>query len=590
MSITNFLPTVATRVRRGWNQALFPANRSDLTVAGSTWSRSRDQVALLALFVVSSALILPNVAYPLIDPDESRYVQIAIEMIQSKNWVTPTLDGQPYLDKPPLLYWLTASSIWIFGQTEWAARLPSIVSGILTVLMTFWLGRSIVGSRAAWCGATALLLCGGFVFSAHFLLMDSLLTLCTTVSLFCGYRALSRSEHATRWAFISGVGCAMGILAKGPVAAAICLPPMIAHLWLTSPEVRLRPTMILAFAIPVILMSAPWYLAITMSNAEFGGYFFWKHNIVRFTSGLNHQEPFWYYIPVLLIGAFPTSLLMPSVAVFLFSSANSLRQHRDRPTGFLLLSVAWVVIFFSISRCKLPTYILPALPGLCLLIGTMLDRAILKPHHTNRIAKFLKPFPQRSNLILLTVGAIAAGVDLWLKSAASAMPLLAISLSMIAIWGTYVTWNRPIRLATRWYTTAAIGLVVVAFAFNELVPEIATQRSIYVKAQSLTQQNQQLPIVFFDVATHAADFYLPASRIVKFSGAELAQFDLFVQRNPAAIVITRNQAAKELAIAAGKQLTTYGERGYVHFAHQEGSEEVRVAALTERAAADRYKN
>src|SRR5579872_4938264 len=195
----------------------------------------------LLLIALAGLLLLPNLSYPLIDPDESRYAEISREMLDSGDLIVPTRLGKPYLDKPPLFYWLTAGSFRLFGVSEASARLIPALAALGTVLCALLLGSRFVGYAAAWLGSLAILSCFGFLISARFVFIDTLLTLFTTVGLLAGHLAARSTALNRGWWAISAIACGLGVLAKGPVAAALCLPPIAFNRWLTgSRAIRAR--------------------------------------------------------------------------------------------------------------------------------------------------------------------------------------------------------------------------------------------------------------------------------------------------------------------------------------------------------------
>ena len=135
-------------------------------------------------------LLYPTLGFHLLEPDEGRYAQIPKEMLDAASWVVPTLQGEPYLDKPPLMYWLVALSYRAFGVTPEAARLVPAVCVHLTILAVYLIGRRSIGERAAFWAALLLRVAPGFVGVARLLLLDGLLTLCVTVSVLCGFEAV----------------------------------------------------------------------------------------------------------------------------------------------------------------------------------------------------------------------------------------------------------------------------------------------------------------------------------------------------------------------------------------------------------------
>src|SRR5258708_29019840 len=161
-------------------------------------------------------------------------------MLEWGYFVVRTRLGKPYLDKPPLLYWLTATSFRLFGVSEASARLVPALSAILTVVITYALGARLVGYAAAWLGSLSMLSCFGFLMSGRFVFIDTVLTCFTTISLLTGYLACrERDVNGWLWSLSAGA-CALGILAKGPVAGGLCLPPLVARRLLARPP-ALRP-------------------------------------------------------------------------------------------------------------------------------------------------------------------------------------------------------------------------------------------------------------------------------------------------------------------------------------------------------------
>jgi 4-amino-4-deoxy-L-arabinose transferase-like glycosyltransferase len=152
-----------SEIRQAWKHC-FPASTHDTASDTNDWTLRQQCWAWVTLIVTTCMVLVPNLAFPLIEPDETRYAQIAIEMIESRDWVTPTLDGQAYLDKPPLMYWLTALSFQTFGMNETAARIPSMLSAFATILLVYGWGQLILNRRSAWLGAMSLPGCmTGFV-------------------------------------------------------------------------------------------------------------------------------------------------------------------------------------------------------------------------------------------------------------------------------------------------------------------------------------------------------------------------------------------------------------------------------------------
>jgi 4-amino-4-deoxy-L-arabinose transferase-like glycosyltransferase len=349
-----------------WRRVLFPG----VGEAASTWRRS----SLLGLVLLSSVLLFPWMGFHLFEPDEGRYAQIPCEMLARGDWIVPTLLGEPYLDKPPLFYWLVMLSYALCGAHDWAARLVPALAVQGSVLATYWLGRRLVGERSAFWGALALLLAPGFIGTGRLLVLDGLLTLWVTLSLLAAYLAVQGPGLHRGWWLLAALACGMGVLTKGPVAVLLLVPPLVAHRFLAGTVAAIGWRGWALFAGAVLALALPWYVAVHVRSAEFAGYFFWKHNVLRFVQPFDHERPVWYYLPLVVIGFSPMTLLLPAVVRWLLTHDEAASRSRCPALGFLLLAGGWCVLFFSLSGSKLPTYILPAFPPWCLALGVFVAR------------------------------------------------------------------------------------------------------------------------------------------------------------------------------------------------------------------------
>jgi 4-amino-4-deoxy-L-arabinose transferase-like glycosyltransferase len=264
------------------------------------------------------------------------------------------------------------ASYGIFGVHDWAARLPPALAVHGTVGLVFFFGRRMVGSRAAFWGALTLALSPGFLGVGRLLVLDGLLTLFVTLSLGAGYEAVRGERLQWAWWLVAAAACGLGVLTKGPIAAVLVLPPLLLHVWLTGGGCRIPWSAWLAGGALVGMINVPWYLAVCLRLPEFGMYFFWKHNVLRFFAPFDHIEPVWYYGPILLLGLMPASFLGIAWMRYLVSSDPTAARHRAPAQGYLLLAGGWCIFFFSLSGSKLPTYIMPAFPPWALAFGAFL--------------------------------------------------------------------------------------------------------------------------------------------------------------------------------------------------------------------------
>jgi 4-amino-4-deoxy-L-arabinose transferase-like glycosyltransferase len=328
--------------------------------------------SLLVLLFVPAVLLYPCLSFHLFEPDESRYAEIPREMLQRGEWVVPYLQSEPYLDKPPLLYWLIEASYAVFGVKIWAARLVPALAVHGCILLVYILGRRSVGERAAFWGALGLGLAPGWISMGRLLLMDSLLTLWTTLALLSAFEAM-RGQRL-RWGLwlLASLACGLGVLTKGPVAVVLLLPPLWLQHRLTGSGCRIGRRGAAVFLLVLLLVTLPWYVAMSLRIPAFARDFFWEHNVRRFLAPFAHEHGIWFYVPVLLGGLLPGTLLLVPFLRFLLSSDPDCAARRTVELSFLLLAASWCLFFFTLSQCKLPTYIMPAFPPLCLALGHFL--------------------------------------------------------------------------------------------------------------------------------------------------------------------------------------------------------------------------
>ncbi len=311
-------------------------------------------------------------SFGLVGPDEPRYAQVAREMLERNDWVTPTLYGQVWLEKPVLYYWGAQVSYRIFGVSDWAARLPSAVLVTLLVAAVYVFARRFrpgAEMEAALITASSAAVLG----FARGVSTD--LPLASTFGIGMLSWFAWQETQQRRWLAVCYFFLGLAMLAKGPVA-----PFLAGAIVLVFAAVRrdfklgFRSLWLPGIAI-FLAVAAPWYVAVQLRNPEFFRVFIVEHNLARFSTDVfRHSQPFWFYLPVLLLG------LMPWTAAVIAVVAEALRDWRsgvrDSLTEFLLVWAALPVVFFSIAQSKLPGYVLPAFPPLLLLAGVEMGRRL----------------------------------------------------------------------------------------------------------------------------------------------------------------------------------------------------------------------
>jgi 4-amino-4-deoxy-L-arabinose transferase-like glycosyltransferase len=310
-------------------------------------------------------------------PDEGRYGEIAREMAVGGDWVTPRLNDLKYFEKPPLQYWLGAAAFDVLGIDEWTARLPSAIAGFLAVIAVGLTGARLASPDA---GVFAALVLGGTVWHAgiaHFLSVDSVLSLCMTLAL-CAFLLAQRPQLTSgaqrNWMLAAFAAAALATLAKGLVAIAIPGAALVLYTLVArdaGPWRRLHaiPGLVVYFAI-----AAPWFVLVSRANPEFAQFFFIHEHVERFlTETHNRTGEWWYFVPWLALG------FMPWIIAWLVTLPRSWRDAQAFANGFswarfCLVYAAFIFAFFSLSGSKLPSYILPMFPALALVLGFELTR------------------------------------------------------------------------------------------------------------------------------------------------------------------------------------------------------------------------
>jgi 4-amino-4-deoxy-L-arabinose transferase-like glycosyltransferase len=319
------------------------------------------------LFLAFGALFFQFLGrLPLIDPDEGRYIEIPREMLERGDFVTPMLNHVKYFEKPPLHYWLNALSLSVFGENEFAARFAGTLCGLLTVLITYYLGRRLFGRRPALCAATVLGTAVGFLIQARINFTDMTLTFCLSAAF--AFFMLAERDGATRKArdyYLFYAFMALAVLAKGLIG--IVLPGAVIFLYMvvTRRWRILREMRLVTGGALFLLICAPWFVLVSLRNPEFAHFFFIHEHFQRFLTKVHHRyQPLWFFIPVLAGTMLPWSLFIPAA---LKKGWQERKRHTD--TLFLLLWAGVIFAFFSKSNSKLVPYILPVFPPLALLIG-----------------------------------------------------------------------------------------------------------------------------------------------------------------------------------------------------------------------------
>ncbi len=459
-------------------------------------------------------------AFGLLGADEPRYAQIAREMLDRSDWVTPVLNGKPWLEKPPLYYWQAMLSYRVGraflpasdGVNEQTARLPDAIDAALMVAaIYFFLRRLRAGKELD--GALITASCAGVIGFAHAAATDMPLAATFTIALLAWYawhETRQRSVLVIFYLFL-----ALGTLAKGPVAPALAAVIVVIFAIAKRDRHIVLNTLWLPGILLFLIVALPWYVAVQMRNPEFFRFFILEHNLARFSTNVyHHPEPFWFFLPVVLLALMPWTVWLIAVVVErarrVWSEGwEAFSSPEDSWALFLLIWMFVPVLFFSASRSKLPGYILPAVPAAALLVTDYLAARREKEIRLSRplsaahgILCGLLVFGALSAASIAATHHLALGPWTYIAAAIALVIALAIMTALVTNAGP-----RLVRSATMIAVIASIA-AVIRFA----APAIdATQSSRPVAETIRAFSREPVPVALYRVnriEQYGLEFYL----------------------------------------------------------------------------------
>jgi 4-amino-4-deoxy-L-arabinose transferase-like glycosyltransferase len=327
--------------------------------------------------------------FGLIGADEPRYAQVAREMLERHDWVTPVLGGHAWLEKPPLYYWQAMLVYLAFGGTDVAARIPAAIDATLLVIAVYLFFRRFrrgVEIDAALITASS----AGVIGFARAASMDMALAATFGMGMLAWWAWRESARRIYLGLFY--VCVALGMLAKGPVAPFLAAATIVSFA-LAVGEFRLVwRTLWLPGILLFCAIALPWYVEVQLRNPQFFREFILQHNLARFSSDLyHHRQPFWYYLPVAALALVPWTVFVAAAfadAVRIWwAKRRTSSAEPDLEMQFGLFASCWMVvpiIFFSISQSKLPGYILPAIPAGAVLLADYLWRHLAQEQEEDK--------------------------------------------------------------------------------------------------------------------------------------------------------------------------------------------------------------
>ncbi len=511
-------------------------------------------LALILVWAVTVVLRLGGL--PFTGPDEPRYARIAEEMLAEGRWVTPVLEGKPWLEKPPLYYWLTIPWFALAGISETAARTGPALCALLTALAIFFLGSRIRSPGTGFLAACILLTCIGIPAFGRNATTDMPFTACMTVSLAL-LAARAGSETPAWHPILAYAFLGMAVLAKGPVAFILAAGILVVFWTLDDRGGALRRLAVPQGTVIALAVAVPWFILVFDQNGySFIATFLINHNLARYVSDIHHHtQPVYYFIPVLLGLLFPWSGWL--AALWPGSPVKRLKAWRDWDPALLFLLCWFAVpfVFFSLSRAKLAGYILPAIPPLALLLAARLRDGFDKAGPNRRLA--VSAWIQ----IVLSAGVAAAFPIVWRQRYGGewtdGIPLAAATL-LPAVAALWMALKGKWRIAVG--ATALQGLLLIfALTTQSGFPFLARYHSTRdISRMALAARQAAEPIVTYRFFHHTFFYYTGYE-----GGQPLADKDelrRFAGEHPRFLVVTEAKREEEIR-ETGLQAEAKGRQG-----------------------------
>lgn len=497
----------------------------------------------LLLFIVVCGLYFYGLGYaPLVGPDEPRYAQVAREMFDRRDAVTPTLGGFTWFEKPALLYWGMMASYQVFGVSEWSARLPAICSGLLAVLMIGWVGKRVEDTESpgvnhlGLISSLVLASSAGLIVFSRGATFDIIITMTVTLALGCFFCAeLETDERKKGWllgGFYAGTG--LSLLAKGLIG--IVIPCGVVSLYFLLQRRPLREWVgVLRWWGPLLIVgvAALWYgPVISRHGWIFVDEFFIQHHFARYVSNkYNHPQPVYFYIYVMALLLFPwTPFLIHSLAGARGWRWRAEREEADEAAAasaavdkLRVFAFAWLIVptvFFSLSTSKLPGYVLPALPGAALLASERLSSYVRERRGGRKSGAWSMRAVAAVLILLAIAGLIYARNRAEISSACALLILLPFAGAGVFAGG----WAHRLP---RWCVAAVAGAMfgTILLIVNCALVTAADRQSVRsLLERSAERGYASLPVLQMSTIERTAEFYA-AGRLTYDANGKPIQFD-----------------------------------------------------------------
>jgi len=402
---------------------------------------------------------------PLVNPDEGRYAEVPREMLASGDWVTPRLNGVPYFEKPPLVYWAVAACERFLGPSEWSVRLTPALFAVGGILMAYGAARRLYGRDAGFWAAVVLGTSLLYMAMGHLVGLDVAVSVLMSATLFCFVLGVEEPPGwRRRWLFYGlYASAALATLTKGLMGFLITGAVMLLWLALVDQWKRLRPLHFPSGIAIFLAIAAPWHVLVAGRNPGWAHFYLvYEHWERFFEKGHGRYQPFWFFVPVLLLGLFPwTGFLWGAFRDALAGGWS--RRRENAQAWFFAIWAAFIFLFFSKSQSKLIPYILPVFPPLAVVVGRWLAATLPLQDAFARMRLGLRTFGFLSGLLAagMCVAVLRPGLIREASQASELRPYAYVMAAILCVGGIRAMIPRPGEGAAR----GAVIAMTTTFAF-----------------------------------------------------------------------------------------------------------------------------
>jgi 4-amino-4-deoxy-L-arabinose transferase-like glycosyltransferase len=438
---------------------------------------------------------------PLANPDEGRYAEIPREMVASGDWVTPRLDGVPYFEKPPLMYWIVAACEMELGPSEWSVRLAPALFALGGIFASYAAARRIYGRDAGFWAAVVLGTSLLYLGLGHLLSLDMPVSVLMSATLFCfilGVR--EQAGRRRRWLFYGlYASAALATLTKGLEGFLVTGAVMFLWLLIFGQWGRLRPLYLPSGVALFLAIAAPWHLLVSSRNPGWAHFYFVYEHWERFTDKAGHgrYQPFWFFIPIVILGLFPwTGFLWSALRQSL--AGGWPRRRENSEAWFFATWAGFIFFFFSASQSKLITYILPVFPPLAVLIGRWLAAAVPQVDAFARMRTGLRTFGFLCGLLAACACVTVVRPALMIHDAAQAtalVPYAFVLAAVLVVGGIRALVPRASTGAARGALVAVTATLVFVFgvvSFAMPLIDLRSTKDLAVTARGLIRPGDRV--------------------------------------------------------------------------------------------------